>query len=87
MYDDLIAGTLGSPGLLDSAFTLGSIPQPNVFWSPLRVAIKTFLTDFFVPLISALGSWVRSTPLVMAVIALFFAGFLVALFFRVYHSV
>lgn len=36
--------------------------------------------------VSGLVSWIVGTPLVMAVIAMFFVGFIVSIFFRIFHT-
>lgn len=37
-------------------------------------------------MVSSLVTWIVGTPLVMAVIAMFFAGFIVSIFFRIFHT-
>ena len=82
MYEDLVSGSLGSPGLVDGAF-FAQVPSNywGQFWS--------YLVDFYkfvIDLMVSLSTFVRATPLVMAVISIFFVGFIVALFFRIYNS-
>lgn len=35
---------------------------------------------------TSLVNWITATPLVMAVIAMFFVGFIVSIFFRIFHT-
>ena len=62
-------------------------------------AILTAFTDFFnwlfvgttgtnatPAVVTSLVSWIVSTPLVMAVVAMFFVGFIVSIFFRIFHT-
>lgn len=86
MYEDLIEGALGSPALVDAAFsakaaTLSVTPGLNNIVTYLRL----FLT-FTIDLMRDLSSWIRSEPIVMAVIALLFTGFICSIFMRIYHS-
>lgn len=37
-------------------------------------------------LVTSLVTWIAGTPLVMAVVAMFFAGFIVSIFFRIFHT-
>lgn len=46
----------------------------------------TFFTTFVTANMTSLVTWITSTPLVMAVIAMFFAGFIVSIFFRIFHT-
>lgn len=86
MYEDLVSGSLGSPGLVDAAFNeLLRVSSNEALWASIRTAFYNFYR-FTCDLILVLGSFIRSTPLVMAVISFFFVGFIVALFMRVYHS-
>lgn len=59
--------------------------------------IVTSFTDFFSwvfvgtgsdghGLVTDLVSWIVGTPLVMAVVAMFFVGFIVSIFFRIFHT-
>lgn len=41
---------------------------------------------FTTGLATNLVTWIVNTPLVMAVIAMFFAGFIVSIFFRIFHT-
>lgn len=36
--------------------------------------------------VTSLVSWIVGTPLVMAVVAMFFVGFIVSIFFRIFHT-
>lgn len=83
MYEDLIAGSLGSPGLVDAASLelRSATPGLNTFVTTILTFLRWCL-DLFV----SFSSFVRSEPLVMAVIALFFVGVICSIFFRVYKS-
>lgn len=41
---------------------------------------------FSTGLATNLVTWIVGTPLVMAVIGMFFAGFIVSIFFRIFHT-
>lgn len=86
MYEDLIMGELGSPGLLNAATGSLVTAVPGSYFSSVLNLFKQFF-DFTWQLVLVLGSWIRSTPIVMAIIAMLFTGFIVACFFRVYQSV
>lgn len=47
--------------------------------------IRDFLI-FSIDLMRSLSVWIRSEPLVLAVVAIFFVGFLFSLFYRIYSS-
>lgn len=86
MYEDLVSGGLGSPGLVDAAFGSGLIGAvPSNFFADLIRNLRPFFI-FVIQLMQSLSLWIRSTPIVLAVIAMLFAGFIVAIFMRVYHS-
>lgn len=87
MYESLIDGTLGSPGLVDNSFTLLSSPSDfTPYWSVIRsLSLNSFL-PWVIDLMHQLITWITSTPLVMTVIAIFFAGFVFSIFARIYHS-
>lgn len=86
MYEDLIEGALGSPALVDAAY---SLQAASVSVTPglnnIVVYLRLFL-NFTISLMQELSSWIRSEPIVMAVIALLFTGFICAIFMRIYHS-
>lgn len=82
MYDDLVAGSLLSPGLVDTAFLSSYEPS---WWYSVTNPLRLFLI-WAIDLMVSLSTWIRSTPIVLSVISFLFVGFLVSLFFRVYHS-
>lgn len=87
MYESLVDGTLGSPGLVDAAFTLSFSPIDfSNYWSVINGLSLRYFIPWVVDLMHQLIFWITSTPLVMAVIAMFFVGFVFSIFLRVYHS-
>lgn len=81
MYDDLITGVLGSPGLVDAAFSF----IPSSYFRDISSNVRPFLISC-IDLFASLSLWIRSTPLVLAVVSLLFIGFFAGIFFRIYHS-
>lgn len=88
MYDDLVSGALGSPGLVDAATSLGATAASydTQTWIVIRAYIRQILV-FAIDLMQTLSLWIRDTPIVLAVIAILFTGFVVGIFMRVYKGV
>lgn len=87
MYEDLVSGVLGSPGLVDAAAMLGASGEPvRATTNQIQLIFIDFIKWFFT-LLPQFSAWVRSEPLVLAVVAFLVTGFVASIFFRIYHSV
>lgn len=84
-YADFVAGQIGGVSAVDGVGSLllatGDLNGDTVF-----IALRQFFIWFF-SAIPDFSSWIRSTPAVMALAAIFFFGCVVALFMRLYHSI
>lgn len=87
MDDLLTSGVLDSPGLVDYfGSTLITASSPTTGLTQVMYAFRDLLI-WAIEQMKVLSFWIRSEPIVMAVIAMLFAGFIVAIFMRVYNSV
>lgn len=81
---DLAAGQIGGVSLVDAAgsFLLAAPPSYQSFMQRIRDVVIWFFSS-----IPDLSGWIRDTPAVMALAAIFFFGCCVAFFMRIYHSI